>query len=73
MKALEEIKEAIVAKDSKDQSEAEQQYSLDPSGIEIITGFQIGHNATFFTFNPATQKIVRRKKNKDPRAKIPLN
>ena len=73
LKALEEIKEAIVAKDSKDQSEAEQQYSLDPSGIEIITGFQIGHNATFFTFNPATQKIVRRKKNKDPRAKIPLN
>lgn len=73
LKALEEIKEAIVAKDSKDQSEAEQQYSLDPSGIEIITGFQIGHNATFFTFNPATKKIVRRKKNKDPRAKIPLN
>ena len=73
LKALEEIKEAIVAKDSKDQSEAEQQHSLDPSGIEIITGFQIGHNATFFTFNPATQKIVRRKKNKDPRAKIPLN
>lgn len=73
LKALEEIKEAIVTKDSKDQSEAEQQYSLDPSGIEIITGFQIGHNATFFTFNPATQKIVRRKKNKDPRAKIPLN
>ena len=73
LKALEEIKEAIVAKDSKDQSEAEQQYPLDPSGIEIITGFQIGHNATFFTFNPATKKIVRRKKNKDPRAKIPLN
>ena len=73
LKALEEIKEAIVTKDSKDQSEAEQQYSLDPSGIEIITGFQIGHNATFFTFNPATKKIVRRKKNKDPRAKIPLN
>lgn len=73
LKALEEIKEAIVTKDSKDQSEAEQQYSLDPSGIEIITGFQIGHSATFFTFNPATQKIVRRKKNKDPRAKIPLN
>lgn len=73
LKALEEIKEAIVTKDSKDQSEAEQQYSLDPSGIEIITGFQVGHNATFFTFNPATQKIVRRKKNKDPRAKIPLN
>ena len=73
LKALEEIKEAIVTKDSKDQSEAEQQYSLDPSGIEIITGFQIGHNATFFTFNPVTQKIVRRKKNKDPRAKIPLN
>lgn len=73
LKALEEIKEAIVTKDSKDQSEAEQQYSLDPSGIEIITGFQIGHNATFFTFNPTTQKIVRRKKNKDPRAKIPLN
>lgn len=73
LKALEEIKEAIVTKDSKDQSEAEQQYSLDPSGIEIITGFQIGHNATFFTFNPTTKKIVRRKKNKDPRAKIPLN
>ena len=70
LEALEEIKDAIISKDDKAQNEAEQERSLDPSGIEIVTGFQVGTDATFYTFNPATEKIVRRKQNKDPRGKI---
>lgn len=70
LEALEEIKDAIISKDDKAQNEAEQERSLDPSGIEIVTGFQVGADATFYTFNPATEKIVRRKQNKDPRGKI---
>lgn len=73
LKALEEIKDAIISKDDKAQNEAEQERSLDPSGIEIVTGFQVGAGATFYTFNPATEKIVRRKQNKDPRGKIPIS
>lgn len=73
LEALEEIKDAIIDKDDKAQNEAEQERSLDPSGIEIVTGFQIGVGATFYTFNPATEKIVRRKQNKDPRGKITLD
>ena len=71
--ALEEVKGAIISKDDKAQNEAEQERSLDPSGIEIVTGFQVGKGATFYTFNPATEKIVRRKQNKDPRGKIPIS
>lgn len=73
LEALEEIKDAIIDKDDKAQNEAEQERSLDPSGIEIVTGFQVGVGATFYTFNPATEKIVRRKQNKDPRGKITLD
>lgn len=73
LEALEEIKDAIISKDDKAQNEAEQERSLDPSGIEIVTGFQVGVGATFYTFNPATEKIVRRKQNKDPRGKITLD
>ena len=73
LKALEEIKDAIISKDDKAQNEAEQERSLDPSGIEIVTGFQVGADATFYTFNPATEKIVRRKQNKDPRGKMPIS
>jgi hypothetical protein len=73
LEALEEIKKAIISKDDKAQNEAEQERSLDPSGIEIVTGFQVGVGATFYTFNPTTEKIVRRKKNKDPRGKIPIS
>lgn len=73
LEALEEIKDAIISKDDKAQNEAEQERSLDPSGIEIVTGFQAGVGATFYTFNPATEKIVRRKQNKDPRGKITLD
>lgn len=73
LEALEEIKDAIISKDDKAQNEAEQERSLDPSGIEIVTGFQVGVGATFYTFNPVTEKIVRRKQNKDPRGKITLD
>ena len=73
LEALEEIKDAIISKDDKAQNEAEQERSLDPSGIEIVTGFQVGVGATFYTFNPATENIVRRKQNKDPRGKIPIS
>lgn len=73
LEALEKIKDAIISKDDKAQNEAEQERSLDPSGIEIVTGFQVGVGATFYTFNPATENIVRRKQNKDPRGKMPIS
>lgn len=71
--ALEEIKEAITQKDEMARTPSEDRLVLDPSGIEIITGYQRGEDADFFIFNPATEKIVGRKKNIDPRGNIPID
>lgn len=71
--ALEEIKEAITQKDEMARTPSEDKLVLDPSGIEIITGYQRGKDADFFIFNPATEKIVGRKKNIDPRGNMPID
>lgn len=71
--ALEEIKEAIVQKDDTARTPAEDELGLDPSGIEIVTGFQRGKGATFYTFNPSQKKILKRKPNKDPRGKTQID
>ena len=71
--ALKEILDAIVDKDETSKTPAEEELGLDASGIEIVTGFQVGVGATFFTFNPDKKKILRRKPNKDLRGKIPID
>lgn len=71
--ALEEIKEAITQKDEMARTPSEDRLVLDPSGIEIITGYQRGKDVEFFIFNPATEKIVGRKKNIDPRGNMPID
>lgn len=37
------------------------------SGVKLVTALQRGVDAIQFTFHPSSRKIVRRKKNKDPR------
>lgn len=73
VRVLEEIKEATTPKDEMAQTPSEDKLALDPSGIEIITGYQRGVDAEFFIFNPATNKIVGRKKNIDPRGTMPID
>lgn len=73
LEALKEIVDATVAKDDKARTPSEDQLQLDPSGIEIVTAFQKGVGAVFYTFNPSKKLIVRRKPNLDPRGKMPID
>lgn len=73
LKALEEIKESSSTKDEMARTPSEDKLVLDPSGIEIVTGFQRGVDADIYIFNPATEKIVGRKKNIDPRGEIEID
>ena len=68
-----EIKGAIVNKDDKSKTPSEDALSLDPSGIEIVTAFQVGVKSIHYTFNPTKKIILRRKENDDLRGKIPLD
>lgn len=77
LKALEKAKDMSSNKDEKAKTPHEEERNVNAEGIPVITGFQNGVGATFFTFliggdtNEVT--IVRRKKNKDPRGKYPID
>lgn len=73
LKALEKIKDSQTLKDEDARSPSEEERETSPSGVELVTGFQKGAGATFFTFNPGEKLILRRKKNKDPRGKMPID
>lgn len=72
LSALESIKKEITAKNSEDQAPSEKARDYQASGVEIMHCFQRGVGSEFFSFHPKTKKIVRTKKNKDPRGDIPL-
>lgn len=73
LKALQDIKEGKTTKDQQARTPMEDERSVDASGIELITGFQKGVGATFYTFANKENKIVRRETNKDPRGKMPID
>lgn len=71
--ALKELKKQVTTKDQEGTTESEQRAGVSPEGIEIVTGFQKGKGAIFLMGNPTTKKIVRQKKNRDPRGLPPVN
>ena len=74
LEALESIKGAIKEQDEETKTQSDEELSLDPSGIEIVTGFQEGEDNVFYTFNPDLKVIVRRISNPDLRKdKMPLD
>lgn len=75
IQALKKIKKNVVTKDDQATTESEESNSAEAEGIEIVTCFQKGVGATFFTFNPrgSAGTILRTKKNKDPRGKMPVD
>lgn len=72
VKALEEVKQNTSDKDEQGRTPHEAERSVDTSGIELVTGFQKGIGAKFYTFHPSSKQIVRTKTNKDPRGKMPI-
>jgi len=83
IEALKAVKEIESTKDEKAKTPIEREKSINTKGgVELITGFQRGKNAKFYTFhvqNTGTGvkpiysgTIVRTKVNKDPRGELPI-
>lgn len=71
--ALQAVLTATTSKDEQGTTPSEREKGVNSSPIEIITGFQTGVGANFYTFNKESKKILRTKKNKDPRGKMPID
>lgn len=69
--ALKTVKEKISSKDEQAKTPTDEE--MNTEAIEIITAFQVGKNAKFYSFNPDSKTIVRTKVNKDPRGKMPID
>lgn len=84
IEALEKVKKLVVDKDAKAKTPHEREQQLnEQGGIELITGFQRGVGAKFYTFHVDSTgtgdkevtegTIVRTKVNKDPRGEMPVS
>ena len=74
IKALKHVKDQPSTKDEKSKTPVEKEAQINASGgVELITGFQRGVGAKFYTFHVTTGEIVRTKKNKDPRGELPIS
>lgn len=72
--ALKKVKDESVSKDDKAKTPVERDKNIDTKGgVELITGFQRGVGAKFYTFHVSTDTIVRTKKNTDPRGELPVS
>lgn len=72
-KALKSILESKTSKDQHARAPFEDERGIESNAIELVTAFQKGVGAKFYTFNPTSQTIVRTKVNKDPRGKMPID
>lgn len=71
--ALKQVKDLVATKDEKAKTPVERDKNIDSKGgVELITGFQRGVGAKFYTFHVNSNTIVRTKINKDPRGEIPI-
>lgn len=70
---LKEIKKSISLKDTQAKTPGEEDAGATQQGIEIVTGYQTGVKAEFYTFSPSNQLILRTKLNKDPRGQVPID
>lgn len=72
MTALEEIKNLTTSKTDKETSKSVPTGRSDVTkdGVKLTHAIQIGTDAITYTFHNSTERIVRRKKNKDPRGVI---
>lgn len=71
---LQKVKDIMVTKDEKAKTPIEREKQInDKGGVELITGFQRGMGANFYTFHVSSGLIVRTKENKDPRGELPVS
>ena len=74
IQALENVKEWRETKDEKAKNQMEKDKQIDTKGgVQLVTGFQRGKGAKFYTFHVGSGEMVRVKENKDPRGEIPVS
>lgn len=74
VKNLNQVKEVMSTKDEKAKTPAEREMNINTKGgVELITAFQRGKGAKFYTFHVSSGLIVRTKENKDPRGELPIS
>lgn len=71
VEGLETLLETSDKKDESAKTPTDESKNLNEDVIELVTGFQVGKGAIFYTFHPKSETIVRRKINRDPRGKMP--
>ncbi len=79
--ALAKVKELVSTKEDKAKTPSERESKINTQGgVELITGFQRGVGAKFYTFHVQsvgqgnfTGTVVRTKVNKDPRGEMPVS
>ncbi len=72
--ALNKVKDFVSTKESTAQTPAEREKAINTrGGVELITGFQRGMGAKFYTFHWPSNTVVRTKENKDPRGELPVS
>lgn len=74
LEALKEIKDMVSAKADEEKSvnDGKAKDDTHKGGVKLVHAFERGVGSTFYTFHPSSQKIVRKKKNPDPRGDIPV-
>lgn len=71
---LKRIKKMTTTKDEKAKTPNDKDKGTsEATAVELITGFQRGVKAKFYTFHVASNLVVRTKTNKDPRGDIPIS
>jgi hypothetical protein len=73
LKALKQAKDMATTKDTQAKTPTEDDRALDATGIELITAFQKGVGAKFYTFTSKENLIVRTEENQDPRGRFPVD
>ena len=74
LQALSNVKDWRETKDEKAKNQMEKDKQVDTKGgVQLVTGFQRGQGAKFFTFHVGSGELVRTKKNKDPRGEMPVS
>jgi hypothetical protein len=72
--ALGRIKNEQTSKPDKASTPSEREKTnAKGKAVELITAFQRGKKAKFYTFHPRTEEVVRTKENRDPRGEMPIN
>lgn len=72
LRALAELLDELQPKDEANKTANERQNDRNVPYAKLVHAFQLGRGASFFTYSPKLDKLVRARPNPDPRGCIPV-